>query len=276
MVFNPLYQANNEANQFRMASDTVNYSNSNDEVEVDLSSDLIRGQYTLLHSGDDEYYGTDFDSPGWDNIANGNRGDDYLIGRNNSRDYFRGGKDNDQIFGDDGGNDMLFGDFGEDYVQGSWAGNNILRGGKGNDVLEGGKRRDLLVGDFGTDIMEGKDGSDFFVLRTDSNINEGLQNLTPNAAEADRITDFSDDDYLVITGLESSWDVNFVWDNGNYLVEIMSDLGPQYAGLLEAQGMQPSAEQLIIGQTAENILAAANGDAFSFTNDPNLLNAFGF
>jgi Ca2+-binding RTX toxin-like protein len=275
MVFNPLYQATDEANQFQMASDTVNYSHSNDRVSVDVSSDLIRGQYTLLHSGDDEYYGTDFDSPGWDNVANGNRGNDYLEGDNDSRDYFRGGKDDDQIYGEDGGNDMLFGDFGEDYVEGSWGGNNILRGGKGNDELVGGMRRDLLVGDFGTDVMEGKDGSDFFVLRTDSNTNEGLQSLTPNAAEADRITDFSADDYLVITGMESHWDVNFIWNGADVLVEIMSDLGPQYAGILEGPGMQPTAEQLIIGQTAENILAAADGDAVSFTNDPNILNSFG-
>ena len=209
--FNPLYQASDEANQFQMASDTVNFSNSNDSVSVDVSSDLIRGQYTLLHSDDDEYYGTDFDSPGWNNVAFGNRGNDFLEGENDSRDYYRGGND-DELYGDDGGNDMLFGDFGEDYVEGSWGGNNILRGSKGNDELVGGMMRDLLVGDFGTDVMEGKAGSDFFVLRTDSNASEGLHNMTPNAAEADRITDFSADDYLVITGLESHWDVNFVWE----------------------------------------------------------------
>ena len=52
-----------------MASTTVNYSDSVDIIEVDLVSDLIRGQYTLLHSGDDDDGGLGFDSPGWDNVA---------------------------------------------------------------------------------------------------------------------------------------------------------------------------------------------------------------
>lgn len=275
MVFSPLYQPSDEANLFQMASDTVNYSNSNDIIQVDDVTDLIRGKYTLLHSGDDEYIGTDFDSPGWDNVANGNRGNDYLRGNWDSRDYLRGGKDNDVISGNNEGHDMLFGDFGDDEVLGSTWGSSILRGGKGEDELVGGNNRDLLVGDFGRDHLEGKAGSDFFVLRTDSNASEGLHNLTPNAAEADRIADFGADDYLVITGLESHWDVNFVWEGADVLVEIMSDFGPQYAGILDAPGMSPTAEQLIIGQTAENILAAADGDAVAYTHDPNILNSFG-
>lgn len=275
MVFAPTYQASNEANQFKMASDTVNYSNSNDEVRVDQTSDLIRGQYTLLHSGDDEYYGTDFDSPGWDNVANGNKGNDHLEGLNNSRDYLRGGKDDDTIRGGLSGQDMLFGDFGDDIVQGSVFGNNILRGGKGDDSLNGGFSRDLLVGDFGKDTMKGNLGSDFFLLRTDTSSSTGLSNLTPNAAEADVITDFTADDFLVITGVDASWDVNFVWSNGDYLVEVMSDNGPQYAGVLES-ALMPTQDQLIIGQTANNILAVADGDAVSYTNDPTILDSFGF
>ena len=91
---------------------------------------------------------------------------------------------------------MLFGDFGDDEVLGSTWGSSILRGGKGEDELVGGNNRDLLVGDFGRDHLEGKAGSDFFVLRTDSNASEGLHNLTPNAAEADRIADFGADDWV--------------------------------------------------------------------------------
>lgn len=274
MVFSPIYQASNEANQFQMASTTVNYSNSNDIIEVDLVSDLIRGQYTLLHSGDDEYYGSDFDSPGWDNVANGNRGNDYLEGKNTSRDYLRGGKDDDRIYGDQGGNDMLFGDFGEDQIQGSVFGTNILRGGKGDDEMFGGKRRDLLIGDFGRDEMFGNAGSDLFLLRTDSN-SAGYHNLTPNAIEADTIVDFQANDYLVLTGVESRWDLDLVWDNNNILIEVMSDNGPQYAGVLQNPGFLPSENQLIMGTTATNILAAADGDANAFTNDPNLLSSFG-
>ena len=275
MVFAPLYNATDEANQFQIESETVNYSNSNDVVNVNDASDLIRGKYTLLHSGDDRYVGTSFDSPGWDNIANGNRGNDRLQGLNSSRDYLRGGKDDDRIYGKIGGNDMLFGDLGEDLVYGSAFGSNILRGGKGDDFLQGGNKRDLLVGDFGTDTMKGGAGSDFFVLRTDTSSNTGLSNLTPNAAEADRITDFAANDYLVITGVDSSFDVNLVWNNGDYLVEVMTDLGPQYAGIIESPGFFPNQEQILIGQTASDILAAADGNAQAFTQDPNLLNSFG-
>ena len=275
MVFAPIYNATNEANQFQIDSETVNYSNSNDVVDVLNSSDVIRGKYTLLHSGDDEFYGTNIDSPGWDNIANGNKGNDYLEGWLNSRDYLRGGKDDDKIYGNVGGNDMLFGDFGEDSVIGSDWGSNILRGGKGDDILQGGNTRDLLVGDFGTDTMEGGAGSDFFVLRTDTSSSTGLSNLTPNAAEADRITDFTADDYLVITGVDSSFDVNLNWNNGDYLVEIITDLGPQYAGIIESPGFFPNQEQILIGQTASDILAAADGDAVAYTNDINLLDSFG-
>lgn len=274
MVFSPTYQASNEANQFQMASSTVNYSNSNDIIHVDFVSDLIRGQYTLLHHGDDEYYGTAYDSTGWDNVANGNRGNDILWGKNNSRDYLRGGKDDDRIVGADGGNDMLFGDYGDDIVKGSLGGISILRGGKGNDQLIGGKRRDLLIGDFGRDTMFGDTGSDLFLLRTDSN-KEGYQNLTPNAAETDVIKDFAVNDYLVIEGVGSRWDIDFVWDNNNILVEVKSNNGPQYAGVMENPGFFPSENQLIIGATATDILAAADGDANAFTYDPNLLSSFG-
>ena len=275
MVFAPIYNATNEANQFQIDTETVNYSNSNDVVDVLNSSDVIRGKYTLLHGGDDEFYGTNIDSPGWDNIANGNKGNDYLEGWLNSRDYLRGGKDDDKIYGNVGGNDMLFGDFGEDSVIGSDWGSNILRGGKGDDFLQGGNKRDLLVGDFGTDTMKGGTGSDFFVLRTDTSSSTGLSNLTPNAAEADRITDFAADDYLVITGVDSSFDVNLNWNNGDYLVEVITDLGPQYAGIIESPGFFPNQEQILIGQTASDILAAADGDAVAYTNDINLLNSFG-
>jgi Ca2+-binding RTX toxin-like protein len=274
MVFAPVYQPSNEANQLQMASETVNYSNSNDIINVNAVTDLIRGKYTLLHSGDDEYTGTNHDSPGWDNIANGNRGNDVLKGNATSRDYLRGGKDDDELSGGASGHDMLFGDFGDDVVTGSTKGTNILRGGKGDDKLKGGDNRDLLVGDYGKDEMEGGTGSDFFVLRTDSNTEEGLHNLMPNAAEVDRITDFAADDYLVITGLESHWDVDFVKDGANYLIEVWTDVGPQYAGILDAPGAVPKPEQLIIGQTAESILAAADGDATAYTNDPNILDSF--
>src|SRR5262249_48357053 len=52
------------------------------------------------------------------------------------------------------------GGLGNDMLQGSDAGVNILVGGAGNDQLTGGGRRDLLIGGLGTDILHGGDGQD--------------------------------------------------------------------------------------------------------------------
>ena len=140
--------------------------------------------------------------------------------------------------------------------------------------------------------MTGGTGSDLFLLRTDSSSNHfggndeydynynnghgGFNNLTSEAMEADRILDFQVDDYLVITGVDSKWDVSFVWhNNGDYLVEVATNFGPKYAGIIEDPGFLPSHEQLIISDIANDLLAAADGDAVAFTNDPNLLNSFG-
>lgn len=290
MIYPPIYQATDQENQFQVVSETINFSNKNDVIDIKNETNYPVGKHALLHGGDDQYYGTDFDSPDWDNIANGNQGNDVLEGWLSSRDYLRGGKDNDRLWGAEEGNDMLFGDFGDDIVQGSKWGNNIIRGGKGNDTLIGGNNRDLLIGDYGKDEMRGGTGSDLFMLRTDSSSvhfgsdseynyndsNGGFNNLTPEAMEADRILDFQTNDYLVITGVNSKWDVSFTWhNNGDYLVEIETIFGPQYAGIIEAPGFRPSHEQLIINDIANDLLGAADGNAVAFTNNPNLLNSFG-
>lgn len=76
---------------------TVYFSHGSDVVDASVGNELIRGQLTLMHSGSATYTGTSFDSPGWDNIVSGNRGDDWWQGNWDApgRDLFRGGKDND-------------------------------------------------------------------------------------------------------------------------------------------------------------------------------------
>lgn len=291
MIFTPTYQASNEANQYTIASSTVNFSNNDDVVEVNINPDQIRGLYMLMHDGNDQYYGTDFDSPNWDNIANGNRGNDFLEGSNASRDYLRGGKDNDKINGNLGGNDMLLGDAGDDWIVGSKTGNNILRGGKGNDSIFGGNMRDLIIGDLGKDEIMGNGGSDLFLLRTDTNNPHfgdpesryepiqgqgGLNNISTYAMDVDRIVDFGVDDFLVIPGVESPWLVSFIWHNGgDYLIQAESPNGPLYIGILDDPGFLPSHNQLVLDDRANDIWSSASDDSPAFTNDSNLLNTFG-
>ena len=287
MGFNPTwpgqYQPTATKDTWKIVDNIGQYSDSGDTISTQFSDadypEALRGLYILLHSGSDQYYGTDYDSPGWDNVVNGNKGDDNLWGYNASRDFLRGGKDNDYITGQSNGNDFLLGDAGDDRVFGSVSGNNIVRGGKGNDYLQGGTgdKRDLLLGDFGKDAMRGGGGSDFFVLRSDTSSSSGLSNLTPNAAEADIIKDFKSDDYLVFPGITTNEDVRYQWDNGNYLVRVRTDSDFQYAAVLESVGLLdlPTTPQTIVGQKATDILAAADGDSNAFGNNPNLLNSFG-
>ena len=77
----------------------------------------------------------------------------------------------------------------------SGLGNDILYGGDNDDRLFGGDGHDVVQGDLGTDIMTGGDGRDVFIVMTHES--------TP--AKADRITDFSDGDRLLITRTSQVW-----------------------------------------------------------------------
>ena len=99
-----------EANQYLVdEKGTVFFSNSGDWIDAEAGYEMIRGQDTLLHSGDDIYLGTSFESLGWDNNVAGNRGNDFLQGSwiAPTRDLFRGGKDNDWLEGGIGGGDFF-------------------------------------------------------------------------------------------------------------------------------------------------------------------------
>ena len=108
-------------NQYLIGEDGAAYfSQSGDWIDAEAGYEMIRGKETVMHSGDDSYFGTSFNSLGWDNNVSGNRGNDTLIGSwlESSRDYFLGGKDNDVIDGGLGGGDFLHGAWGDDSIWG--------------------------------------------------------------------------------------------------------------------------------------------------------------
>ena len=74
---------------------------------------------------------------------------------------------------------------GDDRVIGG-SDDDLVLGGPGQDLVEGRDGDDELRGDAGSDILAGGSGSDRFMLGDDG---------------IDRITDFSDDDVLVLTDL---------------------------------------------------------------------------
>lgn len=84
-------------------------------------------------------------------------------------------------FGGFGGNDSLDGGSGYD----------TLWGGNGNDTLLGGNQDDVLAGGKGKDVVTGGDGTDYFVFLE-----------KPTAKDADRLTDFSTSDQILIS---NSW-----------------------------------------------------------------------
>ena len=271
-----------EANEYLIGEDgRAFFSNSSDRVDAGTGFEMIRGRDTLLHNGDDTYLGSSQDLIGWDNIASGNRGNDFLQGSwvAASRDLFRGGKDDDVLDGGIGGSDFLHGSRGNDTLWGS-ADSSILRGGKGDDFLNGGASRDLLMGAVGQDDLRGNGGSDFFMLRTDTTA-DGDTNLVSNAVEADRILDFNaTDDYVIIPGVSSHNDVRYDVEGADTLVKVWTGQEELIAGVIEGIALGPfdpgiTDNRVIVGGLADQINVDTNS-VDGFLNNPNLLSTFGF
>lgn len=270
------------AGQYLIGDDgTAYFSQSSDFVDAGAGNEMIRGKHTLMHSGDDTYLGTSFDSVGWDNVVSGNRGNDSLVGSwaAPSRDFFRGGKDNDALDGGIGGSDFMHGAWGDDFVWGSNE-SSILRGGKGDDWISGGQERDLLMGAVGKDELRGNGGSDFFMLRTDET-HDGYTNLVSNSVEADRIVDFNAvEDYVIIPGVSSHNDVWFDVEGNDTVVKIWTGQDEMIAGVIEGIALAPfdpgiTDNRVIVGGLADQINTETNS-VEGFLNNPNLLFEFGF
>jgi len=135
--------------------------------------------------------------------ANGEAGDDTIIGGNANDELF-GGADNDLIEGGGGanhlrgesGNDTLTAGGGADTLDGG-TGNDSLTSGSGNDMLYGEDGDDILLGGAGLDNLNGGDGNDSLVggagndTLTGGNGNDIFRLATTDGI--DRITDFSCD-----------------------------------------------------------------------------------
>ena len=275
MPFNPTfpsqYNPTDTKDAFQVVDGVGNYSNSSDTITTASFPVLLREKYILLHDGNDTFTGTDFNSPGWDNIANGNRGEDTIKG-NKFRDFLRGGKDKDTVTGGSAGADFLLGDAEDDKVTATSPDKNICRGGRGNDTLIGNINSDLLVGDFGIDKMSGKGGKDYFVLRSDKNDAEGLSNLSSDINEVDFVTDFkTGDDYIVMPGITNKNKIR-IEDDGFFKYKIgviQDDLNVLYAGYVKADGVLTDA-RFVVGDDANTIYNCADGnDPSTFLNNIN-------
>ena len=263
------------ANEFNTSKLTgrADFSDSSDNVDIDNGGyEAIRSQFISLNSGDDIFRGTAFDSLGWDNRVNGNRGDDQILG-NTGRDMLRGGKDDDGLHGGNSGSDWLRGDKGDDRLFGSTFGRNVLRGGNHDDRLFGGKNRDLLVGDTGKDELTGNAGSDLFVLRTEV-ASDGLSNAAANLNQADRITDFNNaEDYIVLPKVSGLNKINIGVQGGDSYIFMGFNPGEtmSFAGVIEGV-VGIDLTRVIVGDQANEVAAGMNVD-FHLAN-PNL-NSFG-
>jgi len=272
----------NVTDQYLIGEDGKAYfSQSSDWIDAEAGYEMIRGKDTVLNSGDDSYFGTSFDSLGWDNNVHGNRGNDTLIGSwlAPSRDYFRGGKDVDVLDGGVGGSDFLHAARGDDSIWGS-DDSSILRGGKGDDWIRGGQERDLLMGAVGKDELRGDGGSDLFMLRTDVT-RDGYANLVANTVEADRIVDFDAAvDYVIVPGVSSHNDVRYDVEGNDTIVKVWTGQEELIAGVIEGIAMGAfdpgiTDARVIVGGLADQVMMETNSAA-AFLNNPNMLYEFGF
>ncbi|MEO1678076.1 MAG: CAP domain-containing protein [Pseudomonadota bacterium] len=229
-------------------NDTINAGDGADTIEGGGGADRIKGQGNADQisgwQGNDRIWGGK-----WDDELKGNQGNDRLWGQNgadtleggwggdrlfggNQGDLLSGGGNDDELNGDAGA-DELFGDGGDDTLNGG-DGNDFLSGGDGTDLLDGGAGRDTLDGGRGNDTMTGGSGPDQFVF--------------DGAIGRDRITDFSDDDMILMTGqsgeattytafMNSVTQVgdNAVYDHGNDSLHKITFEGINRADLSEGQ-----------------------------------------
>ena len=188
-----------------------NFSNKLDYVLLPFFPE-ISGQPVRMWGGDDFVVGDSAaSSDEWANQVNGNTGNDTLLGGDIGRDKYLGGSSSDALYGGNDG-DWLNGNRGIDILEGG-SGDDLLRGGTDEDVLIGDSGNDILIGDLHQDILTGGGGQDAFVIRTDGS------NLGFDASEADVILDYTDEDFIVLPGVESVSDLAYS------IVEIDNRLG---------------------------------------------------
>ncbi|HMI20879.1 MAG TPA: M10 family metallopeptidase C-terminal domain-containing protein [Sphingomonas sp.] len=122
------------------------------------------------------------------NYANGNAGNDTIVGGDGYNRLY-GGQGDDQITAGNGP-DSVNGNLGDDVIT-IGNGNDTVRGGQGDDVIHVGSGGDLMMGDLGNDqlyagtghdVMTGGGGGDVFIFHSGT---------ATTAHIYDEITDFS-------------------------------------------------------------------------------------
>ncbi|MBE9042231.1 FG-GAP repeat protein [Oscillatoriales cyanobacterium LEGE 11467] len=137
--------------------DDLSFTAADETIDALTGDDTIRAR-----QGDDDVFGND----GNDRLF-GNQGDDTLDGGADDDNLF-GGSGNDLLIGGSGNdslngglnNDTLRGNSGDDRLKGQ-SGNDNLIGGNGRDTLLGGNGDDRLWGEAGSDVLKGNQGNDF-------------------------------------------------------------------------------------------------------------------
>ncbi|MEM9059163.1 MAG: Hint domain-containing protein [Pseudomonadota bacterium] len=155
--------------------DTVDYSNSESGVTVDLDAgtatggiaegDQLSGMDAVIGSShDDTIIGFDAEATGADGFTNvfyGGAGNDSLDGKGGADTLF-GGDGADSIDGGSG-NDSIDGGADADTID-AGSGDDSVTGGAGSDSIDGGSGNDTISGGEGSDTIYGGDGDDRIVL----------------------------------------------------------------------------------------------------------------
>lgn len=136
--------------------DTVDFSEANGAVDVDLGAETATGE------GSDTIIGVE-------NVIGSSKGDS-IVGDGHAN-VIDGGGGHDTIIGG-GGDDTLTGGHGRDTIEGG-AGRDVISGGTGNDTLRGGAGDDMIEGGSGRDNIDAGAGDDTIVAGSGNDSIEG-------------------------------------------------------------------------------------------------------
>tara|TARA_R110002096_G_scaffold380638_3_gene574576 strand:- start:177 stop:1871 length:1695 start_codon:yes stop_codon:yes gene_type:complete len=185
-------------------NDIIGGGAGNDKIAGDSGTDILfggSGADSIWAGGEDDILDASADivwAGAGNDIVQGAAGAD-TVGGGAGDDNIEAHAGNDKIFGGagtSGGDDTLDGGSGNDEIFAS-VGTDILIGGSGNDTLYGGSGDDLLSGDAGQDFLYGGVGDD-----TLTGGNAGDTFGFSNAFGTDIVTDFGNDDFLDLSGIE--------------------------------------------------------------------------
>lgn len=148
--------------------------------------DLLIGWSCYGGAGDDRLIRTG--AGDWSGWANGEEGDDCLIGSDFIDSRLSGGAGDDCIFAKSGNDGYVTGNEGNDYVDGG-AGDDFIDGGVGKDVLVSGAGSDIINPDveyFQLDPNQARDGARDVIRVTRADVGDFNDVVLSRAFEEDR------------------------------------------------------------------------------------------